>query len=30
VFNGQLECRFLKYDIYAGSKKAKHNPVESE
>jgi putative N6-adenine-specific DNA methylase len=24
VFNGQLECRFLKYDIYAGSKKAKH------
>lgn len=30
VFNGQLECRFLKYDIYAGSKKAKHNIVESE
>ncbi len=24
VFNGQLECRFLRYDIYEGSKKAKH------
>lgn len=24
VFNGQLECRFLKYELYAGSKKAKH------
>lgn len=29
VFNGQLECRFLKYDIYAGSKKAKHQVTES-
>jgi putative N6-adenine-specific DNA methylase len=24
VFNGQLECRFLRYDIYEGSKKIKH------
>lgn len=25
VFNGDLECSFRKYAIYAGSKKAKHN-----
>lgn len=30
VFNGQLECRFLKYEIYAGSKKAKHQNTEVE
>ncbi|HRG60162.1 MAG TPA: THUMP domain-containing protein [Bacteroidia bacterium] len=28
VFNGQLECRFLKYELYAGSKKAKHIDIE--
>ncbi len=32
VFNGSLECSFRKYEIYAGSKKAKHQeqPDESE
>ncbi len=25
VFNGKLECRFVKYEMYKGSKKAKHN-----
>ncbi len=26
VFNGPIECRFMKYELYAGSKKAKNNP----
>ena len=26
LFNGSLECRFLKFDIYDGSKKASKNP----
>ncbi len=26
VFNGSLECRFLKYELYGGSKKASKNP----
>ena len=32
VFNGSLECSFRKYEIYEGSKKAKHKeqPDESE
>ncbi len=25
VFNGALECRFFKYEIYSGSKKSKYN-----
>lgn len=29
LFNGALECRFLKYELYEGSKKAKHNKVEN-
>jgi len=29
VFNGSLECSFRNYEIYAGSKKAKHNELES-
>ncbi len=24
LFNGKLECKFLKYELYSGSKKAKH------
>jgi putative N6-adenine-specific DNA methylase len=27
LFNGKLEARLLKYDIYEGSKKAKNNPI---
>ncbi len=27
IFNGQLECRFMKFSIYDGSKKAKYNPL---
>lgn len=26
VYNGALECRYLKYELYGGSKKAKNNP----
>jgi putative N6-adenine-specific DNA methylase len=26
VYNGALECRFLKFELYGGSKKAKKNP----
>ncbi len=26
--NGKLECRFINYDLYSGSKKAKHQHVE--
>ncbi|MBX3163795.1 MAG: class I SAM-dependent RNA methyltransferase [Bacteroidetes bacterium] len=26
IYNGALECRFLKYELYGGSKKAKNNP----
>ncbi|MEC8610547.1 MAG: THUMP domain-containing protein [Bacteroidota bacterium] len=25
LFNGKLECRFLKYELYSGSKKSQHN-----
>ncbi len=25
LFNGSLECKFLKFDVYSGSKKAKNN-----
>ena len=25
IFNGKLECRFLRFDIYEGSKKASKN-----
>lgn len=28
VINGKLECKFYGYDIYAGSKKAKFNPMD--
>lgn len=28
LFNGSLECRYLKYDLYAGSKKASKQPSE--
>jgi putative N6-adenine-specific DNA methylase len=28
LYNGPLECRFLKYELYRGSKKAKYNPQE--
>src|SRR5690606_20287209 len=27
LFNGKLEARLVKYDIYEGSKKAKFNPI---
>ncbi|MDT0552244.1 THUMP domain-containing class I SAM-dependent RNA methyltransferase [Urechidicola vernalis] len=26
--NGDLDCRFVRYDMYAGSRKAKKNPIE--
>lgn len=26
VFNGPIECKFFKYELYQGSKKAKNNP----
>lgn len=29
VFNGKLECRFLEYKLYSGSKKQKHNQEEA-
>jgi putative N6-adenine-specific DNA methylase len=28
VYNGQLECRFFRYSVYEGSKKAKKNKPE--
>jgi putative N6-adenine-specific DNA methylase len=30
LFNGPVECRFLRFDIYEGSKKAGRSPVQSE
>jgi len=29
VYNGKLECRLVKYEMYEGSKKAKHRSVDS-
>ncbi len=29
LFNGPLECKFLKFELYAGSKKQKHQKKES-
>lgn len=26
IYNGSLECRYLKYELYDGSKKASKNP----
>ncbi|NNF18586.1 MAG: class I SAM-dependent RNA methyltransferase, partial [Flavobacteriaceae bacterium] len=28
VYNSQLESRFVKYEIYSGSKKAKHQSAD--
>jgi putative N6-adenine-specific DNA methylase len=28
LYNGSLECRYLKYELYAGSKKASKQPSE--
>ena len=28
LYNGSLECKFLKYELYAGSKKAKYQKTE--
>jgi len=30
VKNGDLDCKFVRYDMYAGSKKAKNQPSEKE
>lgn len=30
LYNGPVECRFLRFDIYEGSKKTGRNPVQSE
>ena len=30
LFNGKLEARLVKYEIYEGSKKAKHNPTTTK
>jgi putative N6-adenine-specific DNA methylase len=30
IFNGPLECRFVKYELYAGSKKASKNLGKTE
>lgn len=29
LFNGSLDCRFLKFELYEGSKKAKYNTTEA-
>jgi putative N6-adenine-specific DNA methylase len=28
--NGDLDCLFVRYDMYAGSKKTKNNPIIEE
>jgi putative N6-adenine-specific DNA methylase len=30
LYNGPIECRFLKYEIYDGSKKAKKQTSEDD